>query len=208
MFADRLNAGKKLAAALEKYRNDPEVVVLGLPRGGVVVAAAVARELKLPLDIIVPRKIGSPSNPEVAIGAIAGKQVYLNRDIIRILGVSESYIQEEMARQRKEAERRTKLYQPRGKMDLVGKRTILVDDGIATGATMAVSVAEARFLGAAKVIVASPVGSFESIEWMKSLADEVVCLHTPSSFQAVGQFYQFFDQTSDEEVIQLLNPLN
>lgn len=203
MFKNRIEAGQKLALALEKYRKDPDAVVLGLPRGGVVVAAEVANALQLPLDIVVPRKIGSPQNPELAIGAIAGDQILLNEPLIQYLGVSRAYIQEEAARQKIEAERRVRTYRGPA-LPLKGKKAILVDDGIATGATMRVSIAYIRRLGAVWICAAAPVASPDTLEIIRKEADEAVCLISPDSFMAVGQFYQSFDQTTDEEVIRLL----
>lgn len=205
MFRDRIDAGKKLAAALQPYKNAKKTVVLGLPRGGVVTAYEVAAALQLPLDILVPRKLGAPDNPELAIGAIAGNGTVLDRDIIEILGVSESYIQNEIEKQRKEAERRLALFR-KGKplQDYRGWTVILVDDGIATGSTMRASIAALKKMHAAKIVVAVPVGPPDTISDLKSLVDEIVCLSTPSSFMAVGQFYEQFQQTEDDEVVQLL----
>lgn len=205
MFHDRIDAGKKLAAALLTYKGAKKTVVLGLPRGGVVTAYEVAKALQLPLDILVPRKLGAPNNPELAIGAIAGSGIVLDRGIIEQLDVTESYIQAEIEKQIKEAERRLALFR-KGKppQDYRGWTAILVDDGIATGSTMRASIAALKKMHAAKIVVAVPVGPPDTISDLKKDVDAIVCLSTPSSFMAVGQFYERFQQTEDEEVIQIL----
>lgn len=206
LFKDRQQAGKLLAARLEKYKNDPHVVVIGLPRGGVILAAEVARALHAPLDIICARKIGAPYNPEFGIGAITETgESYLAEDIIEQLDIPPEYIQEEIKTQSKEAARRLEAYKKgRPPLNFKDKIVIIVDDGIATGATMKASILAAKARKAKKVLVAVPVAPPDTIEDIKELADEVVCLITPPFFQAVGQFYENFSQTTDEEVIALL----
>ncbi len=205
MFKNRTEAGQALAAALEKFKGAKKTVVLGLPRGGVVVASVVAETLGLPLDVLIPRKIGAPDNPELAIGAIAGEGVILDQGIISALHVSEDYIQKEIAKEKKEAERRAQLFRKgKPKQDWTGWTALLVDDGIATGSTMRASIAALKKMHAAKIVVAVPVGPPDTIEEIKREVDAVVCLYTPSSFMAVGQFYDRFPQTTDVEVIEIL----
>lgn len=205
LFKNRTEAGQALATALEQFKGAKKTVVLGLPRGGVVVASVVAEALGLPLDVLIPRKIGAPDNPELAIGAIAGEGVVLDQAIISALNVSEDYIRKEIARQKQEAERRAKLFRKgKPRPDWTGWTAILVDDGIATGSTMRASIAALKKMHAAKIVVAVPVGPPDTIEDLRRDVDVVVCLYTPSSFMAVGQFYDRFPQTTDVEVIEIL----
>lgn len=205
LFKNRSEAGRALAAALQKFKETKRTVVLGLPRGGVVTAYEVAKALHLPLDIIVPRKIGAPDNPELAIGALAGGSVMLDKELIALLNVPEDYIQVAIEREQKEAKRRLALFRKgQREQDWAGWTAILVDDGIATGSTMRASIAALKKMHAAKIVVAVPVGPPDTIDNIKQEVDEVVCLYTPSSFMAVGQFYDQFPQTSDEEVVELL----
>ncbi len=204
-FSNRIDAGKRLAAALSDFQIK-NGIVLALPRGGVVVGFEIAKALKLPLDVIIPRKIGAPDNPELAIGAVAedGTPI-LDKNLVAYLGVSPEYIREESAQQRQEIERRLKLYrQTAPPRNLKGKDVIIVDDGIATGSTMKAALASVKNRGAASVTVAIPVGPPSTIEELEKQADRVVCLFTPEFFQAIGQFYDDFNQTTDEEVIELL----
>lgn len=208
LFIDRYDAGKKLVYPLIKYQNQPDTVVLGLPRGGVVVAYEVAHGLHLPLDITCPRKIGSPINPELAIGAITETgETFFNEDLIQRLAVPQSYILREMEKEKKVAIARTELYR-RGKepLDVKNKIVILVDDGLATGATMKAAIQSIKKSGAAKIIVAVPVGPSDTLHEIKQLVDEAICLATPAFFSAVGQFYENFLSTEDSEVIALLSP--
>jgi putative phosphoribosyl transferase len=207
-FGDRIDAGKQLAAALSDFagRNG---VVLAIPRGGVVVGYQIAEALNLPLDVIVPHKLGAPGNPELAVGAIAedGTAV-LDEKLISYLGVSRGYIVEESDRQKAEIGRRLKVYREgMPPQNLNGKDVIVVDDGIATGSTMKATLASVKNRGAASVTVAVPVGPPSTIEELKHKADRVVCLHAPEYFEAIGQFYVNFSQTSDQEVIELLQRL-
>jgi putative phosphoribosyl transferase len=204
-FSDRIDAGEQLTKALQDFPTK-KGLVLAIPRGGVVLGYQIAQELNLPLDVIVPRKLGAPGNPELAIGAVAedGSTV-LDEAIIAYLSVDSSYIQQESMRQREEITRRLEKY--RGgmpAMDLHGKDVIIVDDGIATGSTMKAALKSVKNRGAASVTVAVPVGPPSTIAELKKQADRVVCLHTPEYFEAIGQFYQNFSQTSDETVIMLL----
>ena len=205
MFKNRTEAGRALSQVLAKYKEAKKTVVLGLPRGGVVVAYEVANALHLPLDILVPRKLGAPDNPELAIGAIAGEGVVLDRGMIAALNVTPAYIQATIAKEKKEAERRLALFRKsKSPQNWSGWTTLIVDDGIATGSTMRASIAALKKMKTAKIVLAVPVGPPDTIEELKKEIDEVVCLYAPSSFMAVGQFYDQFPQTSDEEVIKLL----
>lgn len=204
-FTDRIDAGKRLASALKNF-SGKKGIVLAIPRGGVVVGYVIAKALNLPLDVIIPRKIGAPDNPELAIGAVAEDgTTILDENLITYLGVSREYIKEESARQKQEIERRLKLYrQDTSYPSLKGLDVIVVDDGIATGSTMKAALASVKNRGAASVTVAVPVGPPSTIEELNEMADRVVCLYTPEYFQAIGQFYTDFSQTPDEEVIKLL----
>ncbi|MBI4992363.1 MAG: phosphoribosyltransferase [Candidatus Harrisonbacteria bacterium] len=207
IFKDRQDAGKKLAAKLLKYKNNPDVIILGLPRGGVIVAYEIARELNLPLDVVVPRKIGTPGNPELAIGAITEDgQNFFDEKMINDYRIGKDYINDEIEKEKTEAERRLKIY--RGKrqpLNLKSKIAILVDDGIATGATMIASIRSAKNKGAKQVIVAVPTTASDSLKKISQEADRVIYLDAPLLFFAVGEFYQDFPQTTDAEVIELLS---
>jgi putative phosphoribosyl transferase len=204
-FVDRVDAGKHLALALKDFSGE-NGVVLAIPRGGVVVGFEIAQVLSVPLDVIIPRKIGAPDNPELAIGAIAEDgTVILDDHLITYLGVTREYIKEELERQKHEIERRLKLYrQVASYSNLKQLDVIVVDDGIATGSTMKAALASVKNRGAASVTVAVPVGSPSTIDELEKMADRVVCLYTPEFFQARGEFYEDFSQTSDQEVIGLL----
>lgn len=209
VFHDRVDAGKKLADKLSQYRSK-DVVVLAIPRGGVVVGFEVASDLGAPLSVIIPRKIGAPGNPELAIGAVTEEgDTYIDPNIVKSLGVTQSYIDEVKQQEVEEIKRRMKTYLgDRQRPELKGKTVILVDDGIATGATMKAAIRTLRRHGPAEVIVAVPVAPPETVERLKELADSVVCLETPSFFYAIGQFYREFDQVGDAEVIRLLRLAN
>jgi predicted phosphoribosyltransferase len=206
-FQDRRDAGRVLAEALRRRRRWLHPVVLGLPRGGVPVAAEVAAALDAPLDVLVVRKIGHPRHEEFAIGAVAaGGVTVMNRDADSYLGsVPKADVDRMVQRERAELQRRERLY--RGEhpaVPLWGREAILVDDGLATGASMRAAVLAIRQLNAARVIVAAPVGSRESCKALEGFADEVVCALTPEPFYAVGVWYADFEQTSDDEVRALL----
>jgi putative phosphoribosyl transferase len=205
-FRDRHEAGQLLAKELVTLRGRKDVIVLGVPRGGVVLAYEVARALGAPLDVYITRKIGAPQNPELAIGAVASDgTLVLDHDLIERIGVRDNYVQEETARQRQEIKRRMAAYRgSRPAMDLKGKTVILVDDGVATGATTLASLRAIRTSQPARLILAVPVGPEDTIRVLSAEADQVVCLYKPDLFWAVGAFYAVFDQTSDAEVIQLL----
>ena len=204
-FTDRVDAGKRLASALKGF-SGKNGIVLAIPRGGVVVGFEIARALKLPLDVIIPRKIGAPENPELAIGAVAEDgTAILDNQLIKYLGVSKEYVEIETKRQKHEIGRRLKLYrQDSSYPNLKGLDVIVVDDGIATGSTMKAALASVKNRRASSVTVAVPVGPPSTIEELEKIADRVVCLYTPEYFQAIGEFYADFSQTPDEEVIMLL----
>jgi putative phosphoribosyl transferase len=204
-FADRVDAGKRLASVLADFK-DKDAIVLAIPRGGVVVGFEIAKAVNLPLDVIIPRKIGAPDNPELAIGAMTEDgTTILDNNLVAYLDVSDEYIREESKRQKLEIERRLKMYrQNEPYPNLKNCHVIIVDDGIATGSTMKAALASVKNREARTVNVAVPVGSPSTIEELKKEANKVVCLCTPEYFQAIGQFYENFNQTTDEEVIQLL----
>ncbi len=204
-FVNRTDAGKRLASALTGFASKG-ALVLAVPRGGVVVGFEVAQALGIPLDVLITKKIGAPDNSELAIGAVAedGTMV-LDEKLAKYLQVSKEYLEEEVGRQKAEIKRRLERY--RGNVPyprIVGREIILVDDGVATGSTLKASLALLRKKGAKTVIVAVPVGPPSTIAELKKEADLVVCLTTPEPFYAIGQFYEDFEQTTDEEVTKLL----
>ena len=204
-FADRVDAGRRLAAALDHLRGD-DVVVLGLPRGGVPVAAEVAGALGAPLDVIVVRKLGTPGHEELGMGAIGeGGVRVLNDEIVSTVGATAEQLVAVEAAERAELERRAKRFRgDRPRLDLAGKTAIIVDDGIATGSTAIAALQVVRVLGASRVVLATPVAPHGIERRVAPFADELVVLDTPRWFSAVGQFYDDFDQTSDAEVIACL----
>jgi putative phosphoribosyl transferase len=209
IFRDRTEAGARLAAeVVRRLANPPDgqLVVLGLPRGGVPVAAAVARALDAPLDVIVVRKLGVPYQPELAMGAIGenGARV-LNEQVLAVTGMRDKDLAEVERRERVELERRARAYRgDRPPIDLAGRTAIVVDDGIATGSTVAAACQIARQRGAARVVVATPVAPPSSIQRLGQIADEVIALLTPEDFFAIGEWYLDFSPTSDDEVRRLL----
>ena len=205
-FPDRAEAGRFLATKLSKYSGGDDVIVLGLPRGGVPVAYEVARALRVPLDVFIVRKLGVPGFEELAVGAIASGGVrVLNEDVARALPNADEIIEAVTKQETAEVERREQKYRDgRPAPEIQGKTAILIDDGLATGATMRAAVKALRQRGAAKIVVAVPVGPPETCREFENEADEVVCASAPEFFQAVGQYYEDFSQTSDEEVRQLL----
>ena len=205
IFANREDAGRQLAALLDDLRGRSDVLVLGLPRGGVPVAHAVAHALGAPLDVFVVGKLGAPQQPELALGAIAsGGTMVLNDDIVRALGVDAARLQPIIDAQREEVEARERRYRgDRPPLDLRGRTVVLVDDGLATGATRRAAVGAVRS-AASVVIVAVPVGAPESVAMLRREVDRVEAVSTPSGFSAVGLWYRDFHQVSDEEVRRLL----
>lgn len=206
LFRDRADAGRRLAERLRHYAGRSDVLVLGLPRGGVPVASEVARELGAPLDVFLVRKLGFPGQEELAMGAIAsGGSRVLNRSLLRRLHVPEETVNSVAARELSELERRESAYRgTRPPASVRGRTVILVDDGLATGATMHVAAAALRGKDPARIVVAVPVAAASSCEAFADVVDEVVCAETPEPFMAVGQWYEDFSQTTDEEVRRLL----
>jgi len=206
-FRDRIDAGRQLADALKDYAGREGLVLLALPRGGVPVAVEVAKALNIPLDVMLVRKLGVPGQEELAMGAIAmGGTTILNDHIIRQLNLDQTVIKAAVRWETAELERRNQLYRSGRPMpDLHAKTVVVVDDGLATGATMKAAVAALRKLGAHEIVVAVPVGAYDTCEELSELADAVICLYQPSPFWGVGRWYQVFGQTSDEEVVDLLD---
>jgi len=206
IYLDRIDAGRKLAARLAAYSDHPDIVVLGLPRGGVPVAFEVAQTLHAPLDVFVVRKLGVPGHEELAMGAIATGDVrVLNDDVVRMLNVPERIIEAVTARERVELERREHAYRgDRPPLSVRARTVILVDDGLATGSTMRAALAALRRQGPKRLVVAVPIGAAETCAEFKREADDVVCAATPEPFYAVGVWYHDFSETSDAEVRELL----
>ena len=207
LFQDRMQAGRRLAMALG-YLKTAHPLILALPRGGVPVAYEIARTLDSDMDLLFVRKIGAPGHEEFALGAVvdgATPQLVLNADVVRSLAPSPNYIQAEMRRQLQEIARRRRLYTgDRPAKPLTARTLVVVDDGIATGATVRAALRGIRKAHPAKIVLAVPVGPHDTIEQLRDECDEIVCLATPEPFVAVGLHYAHFDQTSDEEVILLL----
>jgi predicted phosphoribosyltransferase len=206
LFRDRVDAGRQLAARLTDFAGRPDVVVLGLPRGGIPVAHEVATLLDVALDVFLVRKLGVPGQSELAMGAIASGGIeVLNHALIRELGISDALVAQVAVRERLELERRDALYRAGcAAASVEGRTVLLVDDGLATGSTMEAGIVALRHFSPARVVVAVPVGARETCERLRSIADQVVCVSAPAPFEAVGAWYQEFSQTTDEEVIQLL----
>ena len=205
-FRDRRDAGRQLAAQLTEYANRSDVVVLALPRGGVPVAAEVAAHLHAPLDVFLVRKLGVPGHPELAMGAIAADDVQvLSHDLIADLGIPAALVEQTAVRERLELERRDRLFRGEREPPAVrGRTVILVDDGLATGSTMEAAIIALRKSQPASIVVAVPVGARETCERLSRFADRVICLAMPEPFSAVGQWYEDFSQTTDEEVREAL----
>ncbi len=207
IFRNRREAGRQLAAALAKRGYGGEgTLVLGIPRGGLVVADEVARTLSAALDVIIARKLRAPYQPELGIGAVVdGDHIVLNEEVVRSVGVSQDYLNREIAYQKEEVQRRLRFYRgDHPAPEAAGKTVIVVDDGIATGYTFRASLESLHQRHPDRLVAAAPVGARDSAEMLKAFADEVVCLHTPLSFFAVGAWYENFDQTSDEEATAIL----
>lgn len=206
-FKNREDAGRQLAQALGAFKEKKKTLVLGLARGGVVVAAEIAKSLKLPLQVVVPRKIGAPGNPELALGAIMEDgSSYFDQRLVNYLGATKSYLDDVIEKEKKEAKRRIDAFRgKRGDLEIKGHTVILVDDGIATGSTMMAVIKSMRAKEAAQIIVAVPIASIEASEMIAPLVDQFISLGIPPFFGAVGSFYEHFDQTEDTEVIKLLS---
>lgn len=205
LFYDRTDAGRRLAKLLKRRIQGP-CIVLAIPRGGVVVGYEVAKELGCPLDVVISRKVGAPAQPELAVGAVAEDgAVFVDEEIAGLVGVSRDYVERRAREELREVRRRAEEYRGGREMpDLSGKTVILVDDGLATGLTMMAAVHMARNKGAEKVVVAVPVSPPETVAKLRRHADEVICLETPTNFYAIGQFYERFDQLTDEETNSIL----
>jgi putative phosphoribosyl transferase len=204
IFADRVDAGERLGHALAE-RVGPDAVVLAIPRGGVIVGEVVARAIGAPLDVVVPRKIGAPGNPELGLGAVAPGVRVLDPRMVAGLRVSDEYLEREIAAQESEIERRQHAYREgRPAVAVQGRTAVVVDDGVATGGTAIAALRWARAQGATRVILAVPVAPRGSLERLATDADDVLVLETPEPFFAVGEWYRDFDQTSDREVVSAL----
>ncbi len=206
MFRDRRHAGELLAGLLAAYRGRGRTVVLGLPRGGILVAAALARALALPLDVFVVRKLGAPGQPELAIGAVApGGLVVLDDAAIASMRIPQGALEAAIIREKEEGVRREVVYRgARTALELFEQTVLLVDDGVATGYTMLAAVRAVRELRPDGIVVAVPVASVEAVAMLRSVADEVFCVLVPRRLVAVGQFYEDFRQTTDDEVLGAL----
>ena len=206
LFKDRIDAGQKLAKKLDNYAGQPDVIVLALPRGGVPVAFEVARALNAPLDIWLVRKLGVPGHEELAMGAIASGGIrVLNEDIIRFLNISDEMIDAIAAMEQRELERREHVYRGnRPKPDLRDQTIILVDDGLATGASMRAAIQSLRSQKPARIVAAVPTAAPETCAEFEDEVDEIICATTPQPFMGVGAWYQQISQTTDQEVRQLL----
>jgi len=205
MFQNRIDAAKKLAKNLEWVKNsDP--ILLAIPRGGVIIGDIISSTLNIGLDIIVSKKIGSPHNSEFAIGAVMPDGSYvLNEEVTKMLNISQNYIDAEVATTMKEVEGRLMKFRGTKEYGLEGKTVVLVDDGIATGATMFVAIQWVKKQKPKQIIVAIPVGPKETIDQLNKVADKVVALHAPVYFNAVGEFYREFDQVSDYKVQEIMS---
>jgi predicted phosphoribosyltransferase len=203
-FQNRHEAGRRLALLLEKFR-DAQPIILGLPRGGVVVGHEIAKALNAPLDVLVVRKLGAPGAEEFAIGAVAPGTTLLNRELLGALGVTRDYVSRVIARETDEMARRERVYRGnRPALPVAGRTAILVDDGLATGATAQAAVASLRAQRPSRIVFAAPVCSADGAEALRKVADEVVCLECPEHFGAVGYWYRDFSPTTDAEVILCL----
>ncbi|MFB6309116.1 MAG: phosphoribosyltransferase [Haloarculaceae archaeon] len=200
MFRDRADAGQQLADVLEERGIEADLV-LAIPRGALPVARPVADRLGAPLDVVVARKIGAPTNPELALGAVADDgTAWLNDDLIERLGVADDYLRQTRAGERANAKEKFDRYRgERGPLDVTGKRVVVVDDGVATGATMRACLLRVRAGDPARVVAAVPVGPPDTLADLRSVADEVIAVETPENFRAVGRHYERFDQVTDEQ---------
>lgn len=205
-FRDRADAGRQLAALLAEYAGRADVLVLGLPRGGVPVAYEVARALRVPMDVFLVRKLGLPGHEELAMGAIASGGAYvINDDVVAALGIPAHIVAAVAAEQQRELERRERAYRDdRAPVEVGGRTVILVDDGLATGATMRAATAALRRRRPAAIVVAVPTAARETCDALRGEVDRVVCASTPEPFHAVGLWYEDFSQTTDEQVRALL----
>ena len=207
IFNDRVDAGRKLAKELSKYANRSDVLILALPRGGVPVAFEVAKELNVKMDIFIVRKLGVPGNEELAMGAIASDNIrVLNEDVVSSFQIPERVIDKVAENELRELERRERIYRgDRPKPEISGLTVILIDDGLATGATMRAAAAALKTKNPAKIVVAVPTAARDTCEFFGREVDEVICVATPEPFYGVGAWYEDFSQTTDKEVCELLD---
>jgi len=206
IFEDRVDAGRRLAKRLESFAHRLDVVVLGVPRGGVVVAYQVAAALGAPLDIFLSRKLGVPGQTELAFGAVsANGERYLDEYILRTTGITNAQVEWITGEVRKELDRRASVYRAdRPLLDVLGKTVILVDDGVATGASVYTAIQALRQMHPARLVLAVPVAPASAWQWLRTVVDEIVCLDLPEPFAAVGEFYRNFAQVEDAEMVRLL----
>lgn len=206
VFADRNDAGNKLADALIKFRDRPDTIIVALPRGGVAVGSSVAKKLNLPLEILIVRKLGVPGNPELAFGAIAeGGGSYVDKLSVKAMDLIPDEIDSTAKKELVEISRRIKKYRgSASKTDYTNKTVIVVDDGIATGATMRAAIRSLRMQRPHEIVTAVPVASYETADEIRILSDEIVCLETREFFRSVGSFYKDFRQITDEEVMEMM----
>jgi putative phosphoribosyl transferase len=206
MFKNRVDAGIKLAEMLRAGYENSNAVTIAIPRGGVVVGEVIARILHIPLDVIIPRKIGVPGNPELAIGSVTENNIIVNEQLVQEIGISREYIEAEADRERQEIARRRKLYLGERKpLDLRDRIAIIADDGLATGFTALAAITAVRDFGPLKIVLAVPVAPTEAYDRLKKEVDELVCIQIETVFFAVGQFYETFEQTTDSEVVDILS---
>ena len=209
MFKDRKEAGQLLAKRLSSYKNNKNTLVLAIPRGGIIVAHEVAKQLGLPLDVVVIKKIGFPGNEELAIGAVGLNNYFINEDLVKYHNIPKDYIHEQIKEKQLEVKKRYELFRGKRSMYSVKDKTIIIiDDGIATGATITIANKIIKKQLSKKLIIAVPVAPPETVDKLKKVADEVVCLLQPEYLMAIGQFYQDFKQVEDEEVKKLLEEAN
>jgi putative phosphoribosyl transferase len=206
IFKNRFDAGEKLALEFEEYKNDSQALVVAVPRGGVEVAFSFCQKLCLPMEITVARKIGTPFSSELALGAVNEEgDIIVNDSVLETYNVGQDYLESQAKIEKQEIEKRIKKYRKKPLADFKDKKVIIIDDGIATGATMKAIIKMFKKKKVKELIVAVPVASPEALDEIRGSCQRIVCLESPSSFQAVGQFYQDFKQVTDEEVIQRLN---
>ena len=208
IFENRQDAGRQLATHLAEFADRPDAIVLGIPRGGVIVALEIAQALRLPLDIFLAHKLGVPGHEELAFGAIAAAgSRYLDEEVIREMHVSPEAIDLVTAQVRQLLNQRALLYRGRRPpLQLAGRTVLLVDDGIATGASVYAAILALRQIGPAAIVLAAPVAPASTCAWLRGSVDRLVCLHAPPDFHAVGQFFRDFSQVEDDEIVRLLQP--
>jgi predicted phosphoribosyltransferase len=208
-FSDRFTAAKELVEKLQKYKDDKNTVILAIPRGGLQIGYVLAKELNLPLDIVLTKKIGYPGNSEYAIGAVSLKSYIVEKSLLKSGKVTHEYIEREVADIRKLLEERYKKYRGEKKpCEIKGKTVIITDDGVATGRTILAAIDLLREDKPEKIVIAVPVGPMDTLDELNSKADEVICVMVPQMFYAIGQFYRDFTQVEDEEAIKLLEEAN